>query len=251
MDFKIHSKFQPTGDQPQAIDKIVENIENGITDQILLGVTGSGKTFTVANVIERINRPALIMAPNKTLAAQLYNEYKQFFPENAVEYFVSYYDYYQPEAYIMQTDTYIEKDSSVNDEIDKLRHAATAALLNRRDVIIVASVSAIYGLGSPEAYKKRSIPIDVSTGFDRNELIKRLISLRYERNDIAFERGKFRVKGDVLDLHPSYQDTGYRFEFFGDDLESIAEINTLTGQKIREIQRLTIMPATHYLSTED
>ena len=251
MDFKIHSKFQPTGDQPQAIDKIVENIENGITDQILLGVTGSGKTFTVANVIERINRPALIMAPNKTLAAQLYNEYKQFFPENAVEYFVSYYDYYQPEAYIMQTDTYIEKDSSINDEIDKLRHAATAALLNRRDVIIVASVSAIYGLGSPEAYKERAIPIDVETGFERNELIKRLISLRYERNDIAFERGKFRVKGDILDLHPSYQDTGYRFEFFGDDLESISEINTLTGQKIRNIKRITIMPATHYLTNED
>ena len=251
MDFKIHSKFQPTGDQPQAIKKIVENLEDGITDQILLGVTGSGKTFTVANVIEKINRPALIMAPNKTLAAQLYNEYKQFFPENAVEYFVSYYDYYQPEAYIMQTDTYIEKDSSINDEIDKLRHAATAALLNRRDVIIVASVSAIYGLGSPEAYKKRSIPIDVETGFERNELIKRLISLRYERNDIAFERGKFRVKGDILDLHPSYQDTGYRFEFFGDDLESISEINTLTGQKIRNIKRITIMPATHYLTNED
>ena len=240
MDFKIHSKFKPTGDQPQAIKKIVENLEDGITDQILLGVTGSGKTFTVANVIEKINRPALIMAPNKTLAAQLYNEYKQFFPENAVEYFVSYYDYYQPEAYIMQTDTYIEKDSSINDEIDKLRHAATAALLNRRDVIIVASVSAIYGLGSPEAYKKRSIPIDVETGFERNELIKRLISLRYERNDIAFERGKFRVKGDILDLHPSYQDTGYRFEFFGDDLESISEINTRTGQKIRNIKRITI-----------
>jgi len=251
MDFKIHSKFQPTGDQPQAIQKIVENLEDGITDQILLGVTGSGKTFTVANVIEKINRPALIMAPNKTLAAQLYNEYKQFFPENAVEYFVSYYDYYQPEAYIMQTDTYIEKDSSINDEIDKLRHAATAALLNRRDVIIVASVSAIYGLGSPEAYKKRAIPIDVETGFERNELIKRLISLRYERNDIAFERGKFRVKGDILDLHPSYQDTGYRFEFFGDDLESISEINTLTGQKIRNIKRITIMPATHYLTNED
>nr|WP_172618889.1 excinuclease ABC subunit UvrB [Leptotrichia wadei] len=251
MDFKIHSKFQPTGDQPQAIQKIVENLEDGITDQILLGVTGSGKTFTVANVIEKINRPALIMAPNKTLAAQLYNEYKQFFPENAVEYFVSYYDYYQPEAYIMQTDTYIEKDSSINDEVDKLRHAATAALLNRRDVIIVASVSAIYGLGSPEAYKKRSIPIDVETGFERNELIKRLISLRYERNDIAFERGKFRVKGDILDLHPSYQDTGYRFEFFGDDLESISEINTLTGQKIRNIKRITIMPATHYLTNED
>ena len=251
MDFKIHSKFQPTGDQPQAIQKIVENLEDGITDQILLGVTGSGKTFTVANVIEKINRPALIMAPNKTLAAQLYNEYKQFFPENAVEYFVSYYDYYQPEAYIMQTDTYIEKDSSINDEIDKLRHAATAALLNRRDVIIVASVSAIYGLGSPEAYKERAIPIDVETGFERNELIKRLISLRYERNDIAFERGKFRVKGDILDLHPSYQDTGYRFEFFGDDLESISEINMLTGQKIRNIKRITIMPATHYLTTED
>ena len=251
MDFKIHSKFKPTGDQPQAIKKIVENLEDGITDQILLGVTGSGKTFTVANVIEKINRPALIMAPNKTLAAQLYNEYKQFFPENAVEYFVSYYDYYQPEAYIMQTDTYIEKDSSINDEIDKLRHAATAALLNRRDVIIVASVSAIYGLGSPEAYKKRSIPIDVETGFERNELIKRLISLRYERNDIAFERGKFRVKGDILDLHPSYQDTGYRFEFFGDDLESISEINTLTGQRIRNIKRITIMPATHYLTNED
>ena len=251
MDFKLHSEFSPTGDQPKAIKKIVENLENGITDQILLGVTGSGKTFTVANVIEKINRPALIMAPNKTLAAQLYNEYKNFFPENAVEYFVSYYDYYQPEAYIMATDTYIEKDSSINDEIDKMRHAATAALLNRRDVIIVASVSAIYGLGSPEAYKEKSIPIDVETGIERDELIKRLISLRYERNDISFERSKFRVKGDILDLYPSYQDTAYRFEFFGDDLESIFEIHPLTGQKIREVKRLTIMPATHYLTTED
>ena len=251
MDFKLHSEFSPTGDQPKAIEKIVENLENGITDQILLGVTGSGKTFTVANVIEKTNRPALIMAPNKTLAAQLYNEYKNFFPENAVEYFVSYYDYYQPEAYIMATDTYIEKDSSINDEIDKMRHAATAALLNRRDVIIVASVSAIYGLGSPEAYKEKSIPIDVETGIERDELIKRLISLRYERNDISFERSKFRVKGDILDLYPSYQDTAYRFEFFGDDLESIFEIHPLTGQKIREVKRLTIMPATHYLTTED
>lgn len=251
MDFKLHSEFSPTGDQPKAIEKIVENLENGITDQILLGVTGSGKTFTVANVIEKINRPALIMAPNKTLAAQLYNEYKNFFPENAVEYFVSYYDYYQPEAYIMATDTYIEKDSSINDEIDKMRHAATAALLNRRDVIIVASVSAIYGLGSPEAYKEKSIPIDVETGIERDELIKRLISLRYERNDISFERSKFRVKGDILDLYPSYQDTAYRFEFFGDDLESIFEIHPLTGQKNREVKRLTIMPATHYLTTED
>lgn len=251
LDFKLHSEFSPTGDQPKAIEKIVENLENGITDQILLGVTGSGKTFTVANVIEKTNRPALIMAPNKTLAAQLYNEYKNFFPENAVEYFVSYYDYYQPEAYIMATDTYIEKDSSINDEIDKMRHAATAALLNRRDVIIVASVSAIYGLGSPEAYKEKSIPIDVETGIERDELIKRLISLRYERNDISFERSKFRVKGDILDLYPSYQDTAYRFEFFGDDLESIFEIHPLTGQKIREVKRLTIMPATHYLTTED
>ena len=251
LDFKLHSEFSPTGDQPKAIEKIVENLENGITDQILLGVTGSGKTFTVANVIEKINRPALIMAPNKTLAAQLYNEYKNFFPENAVEYFVSYYDYYQPEAYIMATDTYIEKDSSINDEIDKMRHAATAALLNRRDVIIVASVSAIYGLGSPEAYKEKSIPIDVETGIERDELIKRLISLRYERNDISFERSKFRVKGDILDLYPSYQDTAYRFEFFGDDLESIFEIHPLTGQKIREVKRLTIMPATHYLTTEN
>ena len=251
MDFKLHSEFSTTGDQTKAIEKIVENLKNGITDQILLGVTGSGKTFTVANVIEKINRPALIMAPNKTLAAQLYNEYKNFFPENAVEYFVSYYDYYQPEAYIMATDTYIEKDSSINDEIDKMRHAATAALLNRRDVIIVASVSAIYGLGSPEAYKEKSIPIDVETGIERDELIKRLISLRYERNDISFERSKFRVKGDILDLYPSYQDTAYRFEFFGDDLESIFEIHPLTGQKIREVKRLTIMPATHYLTTED
>ncbi len=251
MDFKIYSDFKPTGDQPQAIEKIVENLENGVSDQILLGVTGSGKTFTVANVIEKLNRPALVMAPNKTLAAQLYNEYKQFFPDNAVEYFVSYYDYYQPEAYVSVTDTYIEKDSSINDEIDKLRHAATAALLNRRDVIIVASVSAIYGLGSPEAYRKRSIPIDVSTGFDRNDLILRLVGLRYERNDYAFERGKFRVNGDVVDLYPAYQDTGYRFEFFGDDLEKISEINTLTGQKIRNIERISIMPATHYLSTED
>ena len=251
MEFKIHSDFKPTGDQPVAIEKIVENLENGVSDQILLGVTGSGKTFTVANVIEKLNRPALIMAPNKTLAAQLYNEYKRFFPDNAVEYFVSYYDYYQPEAYVAVTDTYIEKDSSINDEIDKLRHAATAALLNRRDVIIVASVSAIYGLGSPEAYRKRSIPIDVSTGFDRNDLILRLVNLRYERNDYSFERGKFRVNGDVVDLYPTYQDTGYRFEFFGDDLEDISEINTLTGQKIRKIQRISIMPATHYLSTED
>lgn len=218
---------------------------------MLLGVTGSGKTFTIANIIKETNRPALILAPNKTLAAQLYSEYKSFFPENAVEYFVSYYDYYQPEAYIAVTDTYIEKDSSVNDEIEKLRQAATAALINRRDVIIVASVSAIYGLGSAETYKKMTIPIDKKTGIGRKELIQRLISIRYERNDMAFERGKFRIKGDVIDIYPSYMETGYRLEFWDEDLEEISEINTLTGQKIRKnLERIMIYPATQYL-TED
>ncbi|WP_270426917.1 excinuclease ABC subunit UvrB [Fusobacterium mortiferum] len=249
--FKLHSKYTPMGDQPEAIKKIVENINDGIADQVLLGVTGSGKTFTIANIIKETNRPALILAPNKTLAAQLYSEYKSFFPENAVEYFVSYYDYYQPEAYIAVTDTYIEKDSSINDEIEKLRQAATAALINRRDVIIVASVSAIYGLGSAETYKKMTIPIDRQTGIGRKELIQRLISIRYERNDLAFERGKFRIKGDVIDIYPSYMETGYRLEFWDEDLEEISEINTLTGQKIRKnLERIMIYPATQYL-TED
>lgn len=251
MDFKLHSKFKPTGDQPRAIKFLCDNIQNGIYEQTLLGVTGSGKTFTIANVIEKINRPALILAPNKTLAAQLYNEYKKFFPENAVEYFVSYYDYYQPEAYIPQTDTYIEKDSSINDEIDKMRHAATAALLTRRDVIIVASVSAIYGLGSKEAYSKNSIPIDLSVGMNRNTLISRLIDLRYERNNVILERGKFKVKGEVIDILPPYQDTAYRFTFFDEDLESIAEINPINYRRIRSIKRITILPATHYLSIID
>lgn len=249
--FKLHSKYTPMGDQPEAIKKIVENINDGIADQVLLGVTGSGKTFTIANIIKETNRPALILAPNKTLAAQLYSEYKSFFPENAVEYFVSYYDYYQPEAYIAVTDTYIEKDSSINDEIEKLRQAATAALINRRDVIIVASVSAIYGLGSAETYKKMTIPVDRQTGIGRKELIQRLISIRYERNDLAFERGKFRIKGDVIDIYPSYMETGYRLEFWDEDLEEISEINTLTGQKIRKnLERIMIYPATQYL-TED
>lgn len=249
--FKLHSKYTPMGDQPEAIKKIVENVNDGIADQVLLGVTGSGKTFTIANIIKETNRPALILAPNKTLAAQLYSEYKSFFPENAVEYFVSYYDYYQPEAYIAVTDTYIEKDSSINDEIEKLRQAATAALINRRDVIIVASVSAIYGLGSAETYKKMTIPIDRQTGIGRKELIQRLISIRYERNDLAFERGKFRIKGDVIDIYPSYTETGYRLEFWDEDLEEISEINTLTGQKIRKnLERIMIYPATQYL-TED
>ena len=249
--FKLHSNYQPTGDQPEAIKKIAENINDGIADQVLLGVTGSGKTFTIANIIKETDRPALILAPNKTLAAQLYSEYKKFFPENAVEYFVSYYDYYQPEAYIAVTDRYIEKDSSVNDEIEKLRQAATAALINRRDVIIVASVSAIYGLGSAETYKKMTIPIDRQTGISRKELIERLISIRYERNDIAFERGKFRIKGDVIDVYPTYMETGYRLEFWGEDLEQMSEINTLTGQTIkRNLERIMIYPATQYLTAD-
>lgn len=252
MDFKLHSKFKPTGDQPEAIAKISDGIKRGVKDQVLLGVTGSGKTFTIANIIAETGRPALILAPNKTLAAQLYSEYKNFFPENAVEYFVSYYDYYQPEAYIKSTDTYIEKDSAINDGIDRLRYAATSAIINRRDTIIVASVSAIYGLGSPETYKKNSIPIDLKTGYDRGKLIEKLIALRYERNDIAFERGKFRIKGDVIDIYPSSHEVGYRLEFFGDDLEAISEINTITGQKIKKnVERIIIPPASHYLTEED
>ncbi|MEG0236072.1 excinuclease ABC subunit UvrB [Cetobacterium sp.] len=249
--FKLNSKYSPTGDQPEAIKKLIKGLDEGVKDQTLLGVTGSGKTFTIANIIKESNRPALILAPNKTLAAQLFAEYRSFFPENAVEYFVSYYDYYQPEAYIATTDTYIEKDSSINDEIDKFRNAATAALINRKDVIIVASVSAIYGLGSPETYKNLTIAIDKKTGYSRKKLISKLIELRYERNDIAFERGKFRVKGDVIDIYPSYMENGYRIEFWGDEIEEISEINTLTGQKIkRNLERVAISPATHYVTEE-
>lgn len=250
--FNLKSNFVPTGDQPEAIKKLSEGILEGEKNQILLGVTGSGKTFTIANVIKETGRPALILAPNKTLAAQLYGEYKKFFPENAVEYFVSYYDYYQPEAYIPTTDTYIEKDSSINDEIDKLRHAATAALMTRNDVIIVASVSAIYGLGSPDVYRKTTLNVDLKTGIDRMEMMRKLISIRYERNDIEFERGKFRVKGDIIDIFPSYMETAYRFEYFGNDLEEISEINPLTGQKLRRnIERLSLLPASHYIAEED
>lgn len=249
--FKLNSKYSPTGDQPEAIKKLIKGLDEGVKDQTLLGVTGSGKTFTIANIIKESGRPALILAPNKTLAAQLFAEYRSFFPENAVEYFVSYYDYYQPEAYIATTDTYIEKDSSINDEIDKFRNAATAALINRKDVIIVASVSAIYGLGSPETYKNLTIAIDKKTGYSRKKLISKLIELRYERNDVAFERGKFRVKGDVVDIYPSYMENGYRIEFWGDEIEEISEINTLTGQKIkRNLERVAISPATHYVTEE-
>ena len=249
--FKLNSKYKPTGDQPAAIKKLVEGLKSGVKDQTLLGVTGSGKTFTIANIIKESGRPALILAPNKTLAAQLFSEYRGFFPENAVEYFVSYYDYYQPEAYIASTDTYIEKDSSINDEIEKYRNAATAALINRKDVIIVASVSAIYGLGSPELYKKLTITIDRKTGYDRKKLIMKLLNLRYERFDMGLERGKFRIKGDVIDIYPSYMETAYRIEFWGDDIEEISEINPLTGQKIRKnIERIAISPANHYVTDE-
>lgn len=250
--FQLHSKYKATGDQPLAIEALVKSLSDKKRDQVLLGVTGSGKTFTIANVIERVQRPTLILAPNKTLAAQLYEEYKNFFPENAVEYFVSYYDYYQPEAYIKTTDTYIEKDSAVNEEIDKLRNAATAALIMRKDVIIVASVSAIYGLGSPEIYKKMTIPIDLKTGMDRKKLLERLIALRYERNDVNFIRGTFRIKGDVIDVHPSYMETAYRLEYWGDELEEISEINTLTGEKIKKrLERIVIYAATQYITEEE
>lgn len=250
--YKLVSKYSPTGDQPQAIKKISNWINQGEKNQVLLGVTGSGKTYTIANIIKETSRPALILAPNKTLAAQLYSEYKAFFPENAVEYFVSYYDYYQPEAYIPTTDTYIEKDSSINSEIDKLRHAATASLLTRKDVIIVASVSAIYGLGSPETYRKMTLIIDVDQKIKRKDIINKLIDIRYERNDTALERGKFRVKGELIDIYPVYMDTGYRLEFFGDELERVSEINLLTGQKLKKnISRLMIMPASHYIADQD
>ena len=249
--FKLKSKFKPTGDQPEAIKKMVENLKNGEKYQVLLGVTGSGKTFSIANVIEKMNKPTLIMAPNKTLAAQLYSEYKAFFPENLVGYFVSYYDYYQPEAYIPTTDTYIEKDSSINDEIEKLRHEATASLINRKDVIIVASVSAIYGLGTPELYQEKTLILDVEEEMERKGIVEKLISIRYERNDTEFERGKFRVKGDVIDIYPIYMDTAYRMEFFGDELEEISEIDPLTGRKIKNrIQRTVVFPASHYVIDE-
>lgn len=224
-EFKIHSKFKPTGDQPQAIDKLVNSIQKNSRGQTLLGVTGSGKTFTMANVIEKLQRPTIILAHNKTLAAQLCSEFKEFFPDNIVEYFVSYYDYYQPEAYVPQTDTFIEKDASINDEIDKLRHSATSALFERRDVIIVASVSCIYGLGNPDEYKKLTISLRTGMEKERDEIIKKLIEIQYERNDIDFSRGTFRVRGDSLDIIPaSSSNKGIRIEFFGDEIDRIRGI---------------------------
>ncbi|MCR5835317.1 MAG: excinuclease ABC subunit UvrB [Lachnospiraceae bacterium] len=246
--FVLHSEYKPTGDQPEAIDKLVEGFKEGNQFQTLLGVTGSGKTFTMANVIEKLNKPTLIIAHNKTLAAQLYGEFKEFFPENAVEYFVSYYDYYQPEAYVPSTDTYIEKDSSINDEIDKLRHSATMALMERRDVIIVSSVSCIYGLGDPIDYKNMVISLRPGMIKDRDEVIHKLIEIQYERNDMDFKRGSFRVRGDVVEIFPaSASDYAIRVEFFGDEVDRIAEINTLTGDIVNRLEHVAIFPNSHYV----
>lgn len=246
--FKLHAPYQPTGDQPQAIEDLVKGFKEGNQFQTLLGVTGSGKTFTMANVIAALNKPTLIISHNKTLAAQLYGEFKEFFPENAVEYFVSYYDYYQPEAYVPSTDTYIEKDSSINDEIDKLRHSATAALSEREDVIIVASVSCIYGLGSPIDYKEMVISLRPGMTRDRDEIIHKLIDIQYDRNDMDFKRGTFRVRGDVLEVFPAYSDSAaYRIEFFGDEVDRITEIDTLTGEIKAQLGHIAIFPASHYV----
>ncbi len=250
--FELVSHYSPQGDQPQAIESIATNIEQGVKDQVLLGVTGSGKTFTMANVIAKCQRPTLVMAPNKTLAAQLYNEFKQLFPNNAVEYFVSYYDYYQPEAYLPHSDTYIEKDSSINENIDKLRHAATYSLLTRRDVIIVASVSCIYGLGSPEYYKKMVIPLAVGQSFALESFIERLVEIFYERNEYDFHRGTFRVRGDVVELIPAYRhEQALRVEFFGDEIEALHEIDPLTGTILDSLETTIVFPGSHYVSDRE
>ena len=250
--FILHSKFKPTGDQPQAIDKLVEGINRGDKAQTLLGVTGSGKTFTMANIIEKVNRPTLVLAHNKTLAAQLCSEFREFFPENAVEYFVSYYDYYQPEAYIANTDTYIEKDSSINDEIERLRHSATAALSERRDVIIVASVSCIYTLGDPKDYQNMVLSLRVGMEKERDKLLWELTNLQYERNDVAPSRNQFRVRGDVVEIFPAYsQEKAIRVEFFGDEIDRITEINALTGELIDVVTHAPIYPASHYIVPHD
>ena len=250
LDFKLVSEFSPQGDQPQAIEKIVTGINNGMRAQTLLGVTGSGKTFTMANVIARVNKPTIVLAHNKTLAAQLFSEFKEFFPENAVEFFVSYYDYYQPEAYIPSTDTYIEKDSSVNDEIDKLRHSATFALFERKDVLIISSVSCIYGLGDPEDYEKLMISLRVGMQKDRDELLRRLVDIQYERNDINFIRNKFRVRGDVVEIFPSNNgENAIRVEFFGDEIDKISEVNVVTGKTVGYRNHCVITPASHYVTT--
>jgi len=250
MEFKLHSEYKPTGDQPQAIEKLVQGIKEGKKAQTLLGVTGSGKTFTMANIIEKVQKPTLILAHNKTLAGQLYSEFKEFFPENAVEYFVSYYDYYQPEAYIANTDTYIEKDSAINDEIDKLRHSATAALFERRDVIIVASVSCIYGLGDPDDYSNLTISLRPGMIKERDELLKKLVEIQYQRNEIEFTRSRFRVKGDVVEVFPSgFDEKAIRIEFWGDEIEKISEFDPITGRATASLTHVLIHPASHYVTS--
>ena len=250
--FQVVSEYTPSGDQPEAIAGLARGIEMGLDEQTLLGVTGSGKTYTMAKVIEAVQRPTLVLAHNKTLAAQLCAEFKEFFPHNAVEYFVSYYDYYQPEAYIPHTDTFIEKDSSVNEEIDRLRLSATASLLERRDVIVVASVSCIYGLGEPEDFEKMMVSLRAGAQLERDELLKKLVAIRYERNDIAFERNMFRVRGDTVEVWPAYwKDTAIRVEFFGDEIDRISEINVVTGSPIRRLQNIPIWPATHYVTPKE
>ena len=250
--FEVVSEYQPSGDQPQAIAKLAEGIENGLKEQVLLGVTGSGKTFTMAKVIEAVQRPTLVLAHNKTLAAQLCAEFKEFFPNNAVEYFVSYYDYYQPEAYIPHTDTYIAKDASTNDEIDRLRLSATCALLERRDVIVVSSVSCIYGLGEPDDFANLVVSLRVGAEWDRDELLRRLVEIRYERNDIAFERNMFRVRGDTVEIYPAYyRDHAIRVEFFGDEIDRISDFNPVTGSVNRVLNHVAIYPASHYVTTKD
>lgn len=251
-EFKLHSEYKPTGDQPQAIDELVKGFREGNQCETLLGATGSGKTFTMANVIEKLQKPTLIIAHNKTLAAQLYSEFKEFFPENAVEYFVSYYDYYQPEAYVPSSDTYIAKDSSRNEEIDKLRLSATSSLIERRDVIVVSSVSCIYGLGSPADYEKMIIPLRPGMEIDRDDVIRKLIDIQYERNEIDFHRGTFRVHGDVLDIVPADEsDIGIRVEFFGDEIDSIKRFDLLTGQVKQELNFVSIAPASHYVMPQE
>ncbi len=251
-EFQVVSPFEPSGDQPQAIEALAAGVDNGLEEQTLLGVTGSGKTFTMAKVIEKVQRPTLVLAHNKTLAAQLCAEFKEFFPHNAVEYFVSYYDYYQPEAYIPHTDTFIEKDSSVNDEIDRLRLSATASLIERRDVIVVSSVSCIYGLGEPDDYAKMMIPLRVGETFKREDFMRRLIEDRYERNDIAWERNMFRVRGDTIEVWPAYwRDTAIRVEFFGDEIDRLSEINVVTGAPIRRLEHIPIYPASHYITPRE
>src|SRR5919112_299855 len=246
--FKVVSDFAPAGDQPKAIAKLSEGIRRGDRFQTLLGITGSGKSATMAWTIEQVQKPTLVIAPNKSLAAQLANEFREFFPENRVEYFVSYYDYYQPEAYIASSDTYIEKDSSVNDEIDRLRHSATSGLLGRRDIIVVASVSCIYGLGSPEEYEKQILRIKSGSRHDQRYILQKLVDMQYERNDMNLVRGKFRVRGDTIEVHPAYEEFAVRLELFGDDIERISRVDTLTGEHLGDLEELVVWPATHYVA---